>query len=238
MDGFTFFDIFQTKGVEYLIIIGFLILLIPFWVMINRRKEIAGAIRKTFGVLTANILRVPQGIYYSNNHTWTFMEKSGNAQVGVDDLLLHLTGKVKFEDLHEPGEVIRKGDLLAQIDHEGQALKLFSPISGMVVKTNSLPAENPDMISQDPYSKGWIYKIEPSNWAEETKTYLRGNDASAWTRRELERFKDFIAVSLSKHSPENQMVTLQDGGELRDNSLSGLPSGVWNDFQKEFLEVQ
>jgi len=236
MEGFTFTDIFQTKGIEYLVIIAFLMLLVPFWIIISRRKEIAGSIKKTLGILTTNILRVPKGIYYSKNHTWAFMEKSGTAQVGIDDLLLHLTGNVRFEDLLNPGDLILKGDLLAQIDHEGKLLNVYSPISGIIVNTNSLPIEDPSVISEDPYSRGWIYKIEPSNWTEETTTYYRGNEASNWIKKELERFKDFIAVSLSKHSPETSMVMLQDGGELRDNSLSGLPDGVWKDFQREFLD--
>ena len=42
-------------------------------------------------------------------------------------------------------------------------------------------------------------------------------------------------VSMGKHSSELSMLTLQDGGELRNNTLSELPNEVWQDFQKEFL---
>ena len=46
---------------------------------------------------------------------------------------------------------------------------------------------------------------------------------------------DFLAMNLKKYAPENSMTILQDGGELSDNSLSGLPKEMWQDFQQEFL---
>jgi hypothetical protein len=42
-------------------------------------------------------------------------------------------------------------------------------------------------------------------------------------------------MNLPKYTPETSMIMLQDGGELAENSLSGLPKEMWNDFQTEFL---
>ena len=36
MEGFTYVDIFATKGIEYLLVIGVLLLFIPFWRMVSR----------------------------------------------------------------------------------------------------------------------------------------------------------------------------------------------------------
>ena len=99
MDGFSYSDIFATKGVEYLVVITFLTLLIPFWLILNKRSAIQGKIRRVLGNLSFNILKIPQGLFYSNNHTWMHMEKTGTASVGLDDLLLHMTGDVKFSNL-------------------------------------------------------------------------------------------------------------------------------------------
>ena len=87
MDAFTYKDIFETKGIEYIIIIAFLLLLIPFWILLNKSPKIKAEIQKAWDVLTANILRIPQGLFFSRNHTWAFMEKSGLAKVGLDDFL-------------------------------------------------------------------------------------------------------------------------------------------------------
>ena len=40
MDEFTFVNLFETKGIEYIIIIAFLLLIIPFWVMLTRPVKV------------------------------------------------------------------------------------------------------------------------------------------------------------------------------------------------------
>jgi glycine cleavage system H protein len=235
MDGFSYNNIFETKGIEYLIIIAFLVMIIPFWIIINKQARVTRQIKKTLGILSGSILRIPQGLFYSNNHTWTHLEESGTAKVGLDDLLLHITGEVKFSNLKSPGNYINKGDLLADINQEGKLLQIYSPISGRITNTNTMLSETSGLINEDPYGKGWIYKIKPSEWIAETNSYYMADEAIAWSKRELERLKDFLAISIKKYSPETSMVILQDGGELCDKPLSELPDEVWQDFQKSFL---
>ena len=236
MDGFTYHDIFQTKGIEYIIIIAFLLLLIPFWIIINKRAVIVQNIRKALGILTMDILRIPKGLFYSKNHTWTYLEKSGTAKVGLDDLLLHITGEVRLNYIKDADEMVKKGETLAEIDQNGKLLRIMSPLSGKIVQANPLLLENPGLLNQDPYERGWIYSVQPANWIEETRSYYFAEEAIKWSKKELERFKDFITLSLYKYSPEPSMVILQEGGELSDNALSGMPDEIWQDFQEEFLD--
>jgi glycine cleavage system H protein len=235
MDGFTYNNIFETKGIEYLVIIAFLLLLIPFWISLNRQVKIKKQMRKAMGMLSLGILKVEQGIFYSRNHTWAYLEKSGIAKVGLDDLLLHITGEVKVRHLKNPGESIRKGELLAEMDQNGKSLQIFSPISGMVINSNPALDENYTLLNEDPYGKGWIYSLKPSNWIAEIPSLYLADEASNWINKELDRYKDFLAMNISRYSPETSFATLQDGGELVDSSLSGLPEEIWKDFQKEFL---
>lgn len=235
MDGFTYNNIFDTKGIEYLVIIAFLLLLIPFWLALNRKVTLKEQFRKALGALSANILKIPQGIFYSKNHTWTYLEKSGTAKVGLDDLLLHITGEVKIRQLKNPGESIRKGEILAEIDQNGKSLSIFSPISGIVLELNPLLSVNHQVLNEDPYGQGWLFNIKPSSWIAEIPACYLAEEASDWFKKELERYKDFLAMNIGKYSPETSFATLQDGGELIDNSLSDLPNELWQDFQKEFL---
>ena len=235
MDEFSYHNIFDTKGMEYLAVIAFLLLLIPFWMALNRKVSVKEQFRKAFGVLSAAVLRIPQGIFYSRHHTWAYLEKSGIAKVGLDDLLLHITGEVSINHLKHPGDMINKGDLIARIDHQDKSLNIFSPISGTMIDTNPGLNENPEILNADPYGKGWVYTIKPSNWVVEIPSFYLADEATVWLKKELERYKDFLAMNLKKYSPENSMTILQDGGELSDNSLSGLPKEMWQDFQQEFL---
>ncbi|NQU86328.1 MAG: hypothetical protein HQ541_11255, partial [Mariniphaga sp.] len=70
MDGFTNIDIFETKGIEYIIIILFFAILIPFWIIINRKPRFEELIQESIRVLTAGVLQIPQGLFFYKNHTW------------------------------------------------------------------------------------------------------------------------------------------------------------------------
>jgi len=206
--------------------------------ILNKQVKIGEQIRKVIGVLSSSILKVPQGIFYSRNHTWAHLEKSGEVKVGLDDLLLRITGEVKVHHLKNTGEIIRKGDLVAEIDQQGKSLSIFSPISGTILGANPVLEANHQLLNEDPYGKGWIYNIKPSNWVDEIPSCYLAEDATSWLNNELVRYKDFIATNMNKYSPDPSMVVLQDGGEISENSLSVMPNEMWQDFQKEFLNLK
>ncbi len=235
MEGFTYNNIFEMKGIEYLAIVAFFAILIPFWIFLNKEVKTKKHTQKSLGTLTPNSLQIPHGLFFSRFHTWTHLERSGVAKVGLDDLLVHITGEVKLSRLLDSGERIKKGDFLGEIVQNDKRLKIYSPISGEIMESNSLLAENPELMNEDPYLKGWMYKIKPTSWVADTQSYFLAEDASLWARQELERFKDFLSESIVKYSPDPSSVVLQDGGELRDQPLSELSNEIWQDFQQEFM---
>jgi len=131
MDDFSYINIFDTKGIEYLAIIAFLLLLIPFWLVLNKRVEIKEQFQKVMNVFSSGMLNIPQGIFYSKNHTWAFLEKSGVATVGLDDLILHITGDISVRSLKSAGDKIHKGELLAEINQEGKTYCYFPYFGGI-----------------------------------------------------------------------------------------------------------
>jgi glycine cleavage system H protein len=238
MEPFSRVDIFDTKGIEYIMVIGYLLVLIIFWNVARNPRRVVKQIQEAISTLSASILRIPQGIFFSRHHTWTHLGVSGNAKVGLDDFIQHVIGKVKLSPLKKPGEEIQKGELLTEIRQDGKHLRVYSPISGKITQTNGVLDEDPDVINRDPYDKGWIYQIKPTKWVKETKSYLLAEEAADWSAKELIRFKDFLAGGpMRKYATEPSMILLQDGGEIRENVLSDLPKEVWEDFQQEFLNT-
>lgn len=234
MEGFTYTNIFETKGIEYIAIIAFFLVLVPFWLFLNKPVSLSARRRKHAQFLTLDSIKIPLGIFFSRFHTWAYLESTGVAKVGLDDLLVKITGSVRFSNLRNPGEFIRKGDLLASIQRDGKILNVFSPITGEIRDTNTLLLKNPEMVAEDPYSAGWMYKIVPENWSADTQTYFLANKALAWAEYELNRFRDFLASAMSERQGMT-VVALQDGGELIDQPLSGLPDEIWQSFQQDFL---
>jgi len=235
MDGFHYYNIFDTKGMEYIVIIAFLLLLIPFWLLLNRKEQVKRQIRAILGVLTPAVLKVPQGVFHSPHHTWTHLERSGKARIGLDDLLLHITGDVSVRYQQEEGAQVKRGDLLAEITQEGKTLPVFSPISGKVVRSNPELEADAALLSADPYGKGWMYKVIPANWKAEVSSYYLAGEANAWLEDEIRRYKDFLAMNMEGQRMSGAMPVLQDGGELMDHSLSAMPAEIWQAFQKDFL---
>jgi glycine cleavage system H protein len=236
MDGFSYSNIFDTKGIEYIAIIAFFLILIPFWILLNKKVKISNQFRRLIGIFSPNSIKVPQGIFFSKNHTWTHLGKSGSAAVGLDDLLMHITGTVKFNMLRNPGEKISQGDLLAEIHQDGKTLKIFSPISGKIIKANNLIKTEPQLSYEDPYGNGWIYRIKPTNWIAETGEFYLAENAIQWSNTEFHRFKDFLTLRTEKFSDNPSFQVLMDGGELCDNLLAEMPDEIWKDFQQEFLD--
>lgn len=236
MEGFSINDIYETKGAEYLFVIAYLVILVIFWRLTRKPTRVFTQIRDAVTTLSAKILKIPQGIYFSKNHTWAHMAETGEAKVGVDDFLQHAVGDLQISELRVPGETIKKGELLAKIEQDGKQLEVFSPISGKVLTTNEIVATNPEAINADPYDQGWIYQVQPSNWTKDTSSCLLGDKANEWAEKEVTRFKDFLNLgAMKQYASEPSMHLLQDGGEIRDNVLSELPDDVWKNFQDEFL---
>lgn len=234
MEGFTYTNIFETKGIEYLVILSFFAVLIPVWLIMNRKtkQEKSG---KLEGFITADSIKIPQGLFFSNYHTWAYLGSNGEAKVGLDDFLLRFTGEVTINHIKNPGEKIKKGDVLTLINKNGKNLRILSPISGEIQRANSGVFENQATLKTDPYKLGWMYSIKPSDWKAETNSYYLAEDATNWAKQELERFRDFLSVSLTKYLPQPAQVVLQDGGEIAGQGLAELPEEIWDEFQHKFL---
>lgn len=236
MEEFTFVNLFDTKGIEYIIIIAFLLMIIPFWFLLNRPLKLQGREARHSLPLSASLNAVPQGLHFSKNHTWAHLLKSGDARIGVDSLLVSLTGQANLKMLKEPGSNVSRGEVLSEISMGGKRLTIVSPISGTVIGQNKSLIEDPSLLHDDPYGKGWVCAIRPADWFAEIPGFTVSVGATAWFRSELERIKEFMATAVTKTGNEASVIYLQDGGEPAGNLLASMPPEVWQDFQEKFLK--
>ncbi|MEA1877011.1 MAG: glycine cleavage system protein H [Bacteroidota bacterium] len=236
MENFSYHNIFETKGIEYIFILLFFAILIPFWLILNRRTKELSRVKEALS-LSLQMLKIPQGLHLSRNHTWMHLKRSGTARIGLDDLLMHVTGAVNIQFVANPGVTIKKGDLIAEIERKGKKLKIFSPISGEIEKANNSLLENPEILNNDPFNRGWVYEIKPSRWIAESGSCYLAEESSKWMKNEFDRFKEFILTVTSSGTVGETQIILQDGGELCDHTMSQLPKEVWEDFQEKFLSA-
>jgi glycine cleavage system H lipoate-binding protein len=224
-------------GILTAIVLG---LLISAVVRSNRKRKLTLSIAGTNSDETgfdAGSVALPNGLYFDKTHTWAFMEKDGLVSIGIDDFLQHITGPITRVEMKKAGEKIKKGELLFSIIQSGKQLNMYAPVSGVIKKQNEMLLSNSSFLNQSPYSDGWVYRIEPSNWFKEIQLLDMSDRYRNWLSAEFSRLKDFMAAILKPESPEYAHVVLQDGGELKEGVLSDFGPEVWEDFQANFLDT-
>jgi glycine cleavage system H protein len=91
----------------------------------------------------------------SQDHVWVLLD-AGDARLGISDFAAEALGKIIYVDLPEPGAEVKEGEAFAAVESGKAQVELTSPVSGRVTKVNDRLAEEPDLINQDCFGKGWI----------------------------------------------------------------------------------
>ncbi|MBE0648055.1 MAG: hypothetical protein IH596_09740 [Bacteroidales bacterium] len=146
----------------------------------QKQAELAKSMKLTPVLLTENSIKAPDGLYYDKSHTWAFMEKDGVVRVGMDDFLQHITGPLTRIKMKGTGERVKKGDALFSIIQNGKQLTIHAPISGTIMAKNNQLNTDTSMLNASPYTDGWIYMIEPTNWVKEIRFLFMGYIYKDW----------------------------------------------------------
>jgi hypothetical protein len=95
----------------------------------------------------------------------------------------------------------------------------------------------PGLIKRDPYTRGWLVALRPTNLAANLSRMAVGESALAWLKGELARFREYIFVTLTLQRDALVGATMADGGLLADGLLEHLDDETWADFQVKFLRA-
>ena len=96
--------------------------------------------------------------------SWALLEDEGTARVGVSDLFLKAAEGIEALELAEPGEDLLQGIPCAvAISPDGSRHGIMCPMSGKVLEINGEVQAKPSLVEKDPYFKGWLYRILPSD---------------------------------------------------------------------------
>jgi CheY-like chemotaxis protein/glycine cleavage system H lipoate-binding protein len=103
--------------------------------------------------------------YYGLGHvSWVLMEDKGTARVGVSDIFIKSAEGIKKFELQLPGEDLLQGIPCATAtSHDGSVHDIVCPMSGRILEVNTDVQSKPSLVEKDPYFRGWLYRILPSN---------------------------------------------------------------------------
>ncbi len=206
-------------------------------ILIRRKKAIlqkSPFVKRASYSLREENLHLPKGVHFDSSHTWTFLEPSGIAKIGMDDFLHRTLGKISYSKLLKNGDHVSKGDPLFSVESNGKTLSLISPISGKIHQVNDLENTPGNHFYANPYDSDWVYEVEPEDWLTESLSFMNGGEALTWMKCEFARLRDFFMVEEKKADP-SQALILQDGGMIARNVLQYRSADIWSAFQEEFL---
>lgn len=96
--------------------------------------------------------------------SWALMEGEGTARIGVSDLFLKAAEGIEELELAEPGEDLLQGIPCAvATSPDGSRHGIMCPMGGKVLEVNREAQARPSLVEKDPYFKGWLYRILPSD---------------------------------------------------------------------------
>jgi glycine cleavage system H lipoate-binding protein len=196
-----------TKGIEYLLAIGYLLLLIPFWWMVGRepaRRLARGLARRAPVQAVRRWFAVPEDVQYHRGHTWAAPEEDGVFRVGIDDFAQRLVGPADAVALPREGTLLEAGVPGLGLRFGDTSLSLLSPVGGEVVETNAAVTADPGLVCDDPYGRGWLVKVRAPRPAAAASNLLSGRTARVWM--------DEVSESLSALMGPRLGPVLQDGG--------------------------
>lgn len=110
----------------------------------------------------------PAELKYARTHEWVRIE--GDLVVtGISDHAQLELGDLVYVEAPEVGSQVIATEQAGIVESVKTASDIHAPISGTVVEVNTALEDDPDFVNEEPYGKGWIYKIKPDNMADVEK---------------------------------------------------------------------
>ena len=109
---------------------------------------------------------IPENLRYTKEHEWVRAESDGSLVIGITRHAVESLGDITQVDLPEPGTELTADESFGDIDSVKAVSELFAPVDAEVLAVNEALADEPEIINDDPYGKGWMLKVRPKNAAD------------------------------------------------------------------------
>ncbi len=103
---------------------------------------------------------IPQQLNYTKTHEWVRKDEEF-LTVGITDHAQTMLGDLVYVELPEPESTLEEGQECAVVESVKAAADIYCPVPGEIVEINEDVIENPQLINQDPYGKGWLFRVKP-----------------------------------------------------------------------------
>ena len=110
-------------------------------------------------------MSVPQNLKYAKSHEWVRVE-GDIAVVGISDHAQHELTDIVYVELPPVGDRVEAGKECAVVESVKAASDIYAPVTGDIVEVNEELSRTPELVNQDQYGKGWMFKVKLSDLPE------------------------------------------------------------------------
>ena len=192
-------DLFATKGLEYILVIGYLVLLVLCWRFVRPLKR---AEARRAAEVDRLGFDVPDDCYLHPGHAWAAAHEGSLMRAGIDGFARRLLGHIDELELPAVGTRLTAGEPGWHVVVDGQRIPVLSPVEGDVVRRNEALAETPRRLHVDPYGEGWVVEVRVPNPAAAKRNLLSGSLARAWRDEVVDQLRDATGIDDAEDLPD------------------------------------
>lgn len=111
-------------------------------------------------------MNVPSELKYTQSHEWVRLNDDGSITIGITDHAQEQLGDLVFVETPSVDAEVSAEDAVAVVESVKAASDIYAPVSGTIAETNAALADEPELVNGDPYNKGWLFQMQPSDGTE------------------------------------------------------------------------
>jgi len=116
---------------------------------------------------------IPEDYYYVKEHEWILIEDIDTAKIGITDYAQKSLREITYFYAEKRGASLKRMETICKIESMKGVIEILSPLSGVVLRFNNGLFDDPSMLNREPYGKGWIAIIRPTNLDKELEKLLK-----------------------------------------------------------------
>jgi glycine cleavage system H protein len=101
----------------------------------------------------------PENLKYAKTHEWVAVD-GDVATMGISAFAVEALTDLVFIELPKVGTKAEAEQPFCEVESVKAVSDVYAPVTGEVVAVNTTLPENLEILSTDPYEKGWIAKIK------------------------------------------------------------------------------
>ena len=104
-------------------------------------------------------MNIPSDLKYTKDHEWVRLDGE-IAMIGITDFAQGELGDIVFIDIDSEGDTLKKEEVFGSVEAVTTVSDLYVPLDCEIIEVNPLLDENPELVNEDPYQKGWMVKAK------------------------------------------------------------------------------